>query len=78
MRTEAALVNRCLRPRMSEEDSEGSPVRFKRKTKIVDVLTSSESDSDDGIGVADTRRKRLRVKSKVSLATRVIFKNIML
>ncbi|KPJ03744.1 PHD and RING finger domain-containing protein 1 [Papilio xuthus] len=49
---------------MSEEDSEGSPVRFKRKTKTVGVLTSSsESDSDDSIGVADTRRKRLRVLS---------------
>lgn len=47
---------------MSEDGSEDSPPRPKRKIKKVMVLSSdSSSDSDDGVAAAGTRRKRLRV-----------------
>lgn len=61
-------MNRCLRLRMSEEGSEDSPIRSRRKIKKVGLLSSaSESDSDDSVGVAVTRRKRLRVNAGLKL-----------
>ncbi|CAH2085107.1 unnamed protein product [Euphydryas editha] len=48
---------------MSEDGSDESPPRPKRKIKRVVVLSSSESESDESISVAETRRKRLRVIS---------------
>ncbi|XP_026736700.1 PHD and RING finger domain-containing protein 1-like [Trichoplusia ni] len=49
---------------MSEEGSEDSPPRPKRKIKKVMVLSSdTSSDSDESVAVAATRRKRLRVLS---------------
>lgn len=53
---------------MSEEGSEDSPVRSRRKIKkIVPLSSASESDSDDSVGVAVTRRKRLRVNAGLKL-----------
>ncbi|XP_050348273.1 PHD and RING finger domain-containing protein 1 isoform X2 [Nymphalis io] len=48
---------------MSEEGSDDSPPRPKRKIKKVVVLSSSDSESDGSFSVAGTRRKRLRVLS---------------
>lgn len=49
---------------MSEEGSEDSPPRPKRKIKKVMVLSSdSSSDSDESVTAAGSRRKRLRVLS---------------
>nr|XP_026501798.1 PHD and RING finger domain-containing protein 1 isoform X1 [Vanessa tameamea]XP_026501799.1 PHD and RING finger domain-containing protein 1 isoform X1 [Vanessa tameamea]XP_026501800.1 PHD and RING finger domain-containing protein 1 isoform X1 [Vanessa tameamea] len=48
---------------MSEDGSDDSPPRPKRKIKKVVVLSSSDSESDGSISVAGTRRKRLRVLS---------------
>lgn len=59
---------------MSEEGSEESPLRPKRKIKKVMVLSSdSSSDSDEGVATAGTRRKRLRVTDQANTCDNMRF-----